>query len=166
MLATDPRPWLISFWLEIERCGVMATFAGLFVKNRAETAVVITKTPPMILSKSRDLCLPAFAVVRPDAIQFVLVNSAVFGYLQLLLDPMHKFPHRPDNWFDRFYPASLLSMAMRSRFPSQSARYARPKQLKSPRLLSNRRNGLRFCARGDRNSLLEGRQLTNEYVGA
>jgi hypothetical protein len=72
----------------------MATISGLFVKNRAETIVIITKTPPMILSKSRDLCFPAFAVVRPNAIQVVLVNSAVLGCLQLLLDPMQKFPHR------------------------------------------------------------------------
>jgi hypothetical protein len=89
----------------------MATFSGLFVKNRAETIVIITKTPPMILSKSRDLSFPAFAIVRPDAIQFVLVNSAVLACPQLLLDPMHKSPHRPDKWFTKFCPASRLSNA-------------------------------------------------------
>ena len=99
----------------------MATFSGLFVKNRAETVVVITKTPSMTLSKSRDLCLPAFAVVRPDAIQFVLVNSAVFGCLQLLLDPMHKFPHRPDNWFGRFYPGIIFVNGNGGRCPRVGA---------------------------------------------
>ena len=68
----------------------------------------------MILSKSRDLCLPAFAVERPDAIQFVLVNSAALGCLQLL-DPMHKFPHRSDKWFGKFCPASRLSVRIHSR---------------------------------------------------
>ena len=79
----DTLPWLISISLEIERCSVMATFSGLFVKNRAETIVIITKTPPMILSKSRDLCFPAFAVVRPNAIQVVLVNSVVLPFVSL-----------------------------------------------------------------------------------
>ena len=92
----------------------MATFSGLFVKNRAETIMIMTKTPPMILSKSRDLCFPAFAVVRPDAIQFVLVNSAVLGCLQLLLDPMHKFPHRGDKWFSKLYPHHVCQMRMKS----------------------------------------------------
>ena len=62
----------------------------------------------MILSKSRDLCFPAFAVVRPDAIQVVLVNSAVLGCLQLLLDPMHKFPHRLTSGSANLCPASRL----------------------------------------------------------
>jgi len=30
----------------------MATFFGLFVKNRAKTTMIITKTPAVILSKS------------------------------------------------------------------------------------------------------------------
>jgi len=33
----------------------MVTFSGLFVKNRAKTTMIITKTPPVILSKSPDL---------------------------------------------------------------------------------------------------------------
>ena len=65
----------------------------------------------MILSKSRDLCFPAFAVVRPNAIQVVLVNSAVLGWLPFLLDPTHKFPHRSGKWFSKLCPASRLSNA-------------------------------------------------------
>jgi hypothetical protein len=40
-LASVGPPWLISVSLEIERCGAMATFSGLFIKNRAETIVII-----------------------------------------------------------------------------------------------------------------------------
>jgi hypothetical protein len=74
----------------------MATSSGLFVKNPAKPIMITTNMPPMILSKSRDLRLPASAVEWSDAIQFVLVNSAVLGCLHLLLDPMNKFPHCSD----------------------------------------------------------------------
>jgi len=65
----------------------MATSSGLFIKNCSKPS---------------------------DAIQFVLVNSAVLGSLHLVLDPMHKFPRRSDKWFGKFFPASRLSVRILS----------------------------------------------------
>jgi transcriptional regulator Rrf2-like protein len=49
----------------------MATFFGLFVKNRAKTTMIITKTPAVILSKSARSLIHAFAVetARRDSVR-------------------------------------------------------------------------------------------------
>jgi hypothetical protein len=38
----------------------------------------------------------------------------VLGCLQLLLDPMHKFPHRGDKWFSKLYPHHVCQMRMKT----------------------------------------------------
>jgi hypothetical protein len=80
----------------------MATFFGLFVKNRAknhhDNNEDANRNPEQIGPISDSRRLPS---KRPDAIQFVLVNSAVLGCLQFLLDPTHKFPHRSGKWFSK-----------------------------------------------------------------
>jgi hypothetical protein len=92
----------------------MATSSGDFYQKSRKTLHDYNEHATHDPSKSGGLCLPAFAVEQPDAIQFLLVNSAVLGCLQLLLDPMHKFPHRSDKWFGKFCPASRLSVRIHS----------------------------------------------------
>jgi len=45
------------------------------------------------LSKLRDLCFALFPIVWPDAIQFLLIDRAVFCRLQLPFNLSYQFSH-------------------------------------------------------------------------
>ena len=55
--------------------GVMA--GGVFYKDRAEPLLIISQPKSVLLRKVCDLCFVIFFSDRPDALQFLLVDSAV-----------------------------------------------------------------------------------------
>ena len=66
------------------RIAVAAIFAssdvvagGVFQEDRAVPLFVICQAKSLFLRKRRDLCLAIFFSYRPDALQFLLVDSAV-----------------------------------------------------------------------------------------
>jgi hypothetical protein len=80
----------------------------LLVKKGAKTVAVITQTPAVSVSKSRDLCFAAFAVVWPNTTELIIVNGTMFGRLQFAFDPIHKFPHNPKIGSTKFCPVSVM----------------------------------------------------------
>ena len=55
----------------------MSWACGIVQKDRAVPLLVICQPKSVFLPKLRDLCLPIFFSYRPDALQFLLVDSAV-----------------------------------------------------------------------------------------
>ena len=68
---------------------------GSFAKDGAQSLAIKLETESIFHRKLRDLCLSIFLVWRPEAFQFVLVNSAVlpFANLQFVLDSARKRLH-------------------------------------------------------------------------
>jgi hypothetical protein len=72
---------------------LFASFGRLSIKDCAQAVTIKAKTETMVLGKLRDLLFAPFSVLRPDAAEFIFVNSAVLRGLQLLLDLSYELPH-------------------------------------------------------------------------
>ena len=72
---------------------LFAALARLFIENGAQPVTIKPQAKAMVFSEPHDSWFAPFPIVWPDAIQFFLIDRAVFCRLQLLLDLSYQFAH-------------------------------------------------------------------------
>src|SRR5215831_7208625 len=91
----------LVFWIYIARSFTVAIWSR-FLKDCAQSLFVIGQSKAVLPGKLLDLCLAVFFSYRPDALQFLLVDSAV---PQIVTLELQLTPDKPGENFHEGYLA-------------------------------------------------------------